>query len=115
MPEISTEHPPPRAPIIRRTGLYGAALGVIVGLIDRTIRGASVEEVAAIVRWRNFILVGTVIGILAGILLAWAVRAYWRKVVREANAAEQSGDSQIEDSAVDSPSSDSSPTKNALS
>lgn len=115
MPEISTEHPPPWAPIIRRTGLYGAALGVIVGLIDRTIRGANVEEVVAIVRWRNFILVGTGIGILAGILLAWGVRAYWRKVIREANATEPADIAEIEDSAADSPSSDSSSPKNALS
>ncbi len=108
MPEISTEHPPPWAPIIRRTGLYGAALGVIVGLIDRTIRGADVPEVAAIVRWRNFILVGTGIGILAGILLAWGVRTYWRKVVEEANAAEHSDDTKTEDSAPESVSLDSS-------
>lgn len=106
MPEISTEHPPPWAPIIRRTGLYGAALGVIVGLIDRTIRGADVPEVAAIIRWRNFILVGTAIGIVAGILLAWGVRSYWRKVVREAKI-EESGDTPT--------SSDSSSPENALS
>ena len=114
MPEISTEHPPPWAPIIRRTGLYGAALGVIVGLVDRTIRGADVEEVAAIVRWRNFILMGTGIGILAGILLAWGVRAYWRKVIREADM-DRASDAKIEDSAVEPATSDSSSPKNALS
>jgi hypothetical protein len=75
MVEIPQPEPPPVAAIIRRATLYGAGLGVIAGLIDRAVLGDSAGEVAAIERWRNFILVGAAVGLLLGAAFAWIT---WR-------------------------------------
>jgi hypothetical protein len=79
MVEIPQPEPPPVAAIVRRAALYGAALGIIAGLIDRTVIGESVSEIAAIERWRNFILVGAAVGLLLGAAFAWIARRGFRR------------------------------------
>jgi hypothetical protein len=77
MPE-PTPLAPPIGPIIRRATLYGAGLGLIAGLFDRAVLGESAGEVAAIERWRSFILIGAAIGLLLGAAFAWFVRKVFR-------------------------------------
>ncbi len=57
-----------RLPINWRTGMmYGAALGMLAGLIWQTI--SPLESTDSIVRWRNTILAGAALGLL--IALTW--------------------------------------------
>lgn len=59
---------PPRTGVIRRTLLYGAAFGLLVGLGGVAVSGAEGRE--AIALWRNAILAGAALGLAAGLIRA---------------------------------------------
>lgn len=82
-----TETPPPPPPwgmIVKRSVLYGTAVGLIAGLVERAIRGDIGGEVAAIVRWRQFLIAGAVIGGVCGAAMAVLTRRIWRQRYGEA-------------------------------
>lgn len=60
-----------RGYLVRRGIMFGAAIGMLIGLIDSGIGPELSSDREAIVRWRNFILAGAGIGLLAGIV--WPV------------------------------------------
>ncbi len=57
-----------RGYLVRRGAMIGAALGMLVGLIYNGFGPELAGEHETIIRWRNFILAGTAIGLVAGIL-----------------------------------------------
>jgi hypothetical protein len=60
----------PQTPIyfLRRGTLLGAALGMVLGLINTGIEGYGEQE--AIIYWRNWILGGAFVGFLLGAVKA---------------------------------------------
>jgi hypothetical protein len=59
---------------VRRGTLYGAALGMLAGLAAVTMQGTIGRE--AIVDWRNWIIGGALLGLVAGVLKA--VHMIWK-------------------------------------
>lgn len=62
-----TPSPPPVSFFLKRGTLLGAALGMLVGLIDLSVQGVEPEmEATSIVIWRNTILIGAAFGFFLG-------------------------------------------------
>lgn len=64
MPSPPPENPVPSLPPVKRYALYGAALGMLAGLLY--LAGTSAAPQREVVIWRNFILAGCFIGLLCG-------------------------------------------------
>lgn len=67
-------HHEPKTPIyfLRRGTLYGAALGLLLGLANVSVQ--SYSGIEAILYWRNWILGGAAVGFLAGAIKALQVK-----------------------------------------
>ena len=67
MPEPSARPPLSVSFLLKRGTLMGAALGLLAGLIALGVTGIDpAKQVAAIVFWRNVILIGAACGFLSG-------------------------------------------------
>lgn len=64
----------PKTPVyfLRRGTLYGAALGLLLGLANVGVQGY--DGIEAILYWRNWILGGAAVGFLAGAIKAAQVK-----------------------------------------
>jgi hypothetical protein len=59
--------------LVKRGTLFGAALGMLAGLVLLSIKPAG--EVASIIFWRNCILIGAAAGLLLGAIASWWLNA----------------------------------------
>jgi hypothetical protein len=59
--------------LLKRGTLFGAALGMLAGLVLLSIRPAG--EVASIIFWRNCILIGAAAGLFFGAIASWRLQA----------------------------------------
>ena len=57
-------HPPKLSFVAKRGLLYGAALGMLAGLVYEATVGAAPAH--PVVVWRNFILAGALLGLILG-------------------------------------------------
>ena len=67
------QHTPPKLSFVAKRGLlYGAALGMLAGLVYEATVGAAPAH--PVVVWRNFILAGALLGLIAGFAVGLLVR-----------------------------------------
>lgn len=65
-------HPPKLSLVAKRGLLYGAALGMLAGLVYEATVGAAPAH--PVVVWRNFILAGALFGLIAGFAFGLIIR-----------------------------------------
>ena len=66
-------HDPPKLSVFAKRGLlYGAALGMLAGLVYEATVGAAPAH--PVVVWRNFILAGALLGLIVGFAVGLFIR-----------------------------------------
>lgn len=67
-------HDPPKLSFFAKRGLlYGAALGMLAGLVHEATLGAAPAH--PVVVWRNFILAGAMLGLIVGFAVGLFIRS----------------------------------------